>query len=190
MHAPTRKFRVVRSVADRLSEAGHSATSAPERLRALETSFRTDPRPGLIFDFGRLVLANDAAKRLLRSSAAGDAFLAALKAQLAGGKPDPGLCLRMGARRFQVELHHTRGRTGHTTSICFLVKRPASAPALRDLSAREIGVLSWLVRGLTNGEIGERLGISIETVRKHVASALKKTGTHTRAALVALALSR
>ena len=136
------------------------------------------------------MLANDAAKRLLRSSAAGDAFLAALKAQLAGGKPDPGLCLRMGARRFQVELHHTRGRTGHTTSICFLVKRPASAPALRDLSAREIGVLSWLVRGLTNGEIGERLGISIETVRKHVASALKKTGTHTRAALVALALSR
>jgi DNA-binding NarL/FixJ family response regulator len=157
-------------------------------LRVLGTTFRTDPRPGLIFDFGRLVLANDAAKRLLRSSATGDAFLAALKAGVAQGKVDPGLCLQTSGLTFQVELHHTRGRTGHWASVCLLVRQPPCYPALRALSSRELGVLTWLVRGLTNGEIAEQLGISIETVRKHVAGALRKTGTHTRAALVALAL--
>jgi DNA-binding NarL/FixJ family response regulator len=184
-----RARRLLSSSFSRQREPGRASADSRELLQALGTAFRTDPRPGLIFDFGRLVLANDAAKRLLRSGAASDAFLAALKAGLADGRRDPGLCLQTGGRTFQVELHHTRGRTGHWASICFLVRRPVS-PAFRDLSEREIGVMTWLVRGLTNGEIGEQLGISIETVRKHVASALKKTGTHTRAALVGLPLAR
>ncbi len=50
--------------------------------------------------------------------------------------------------------------------------------------------MTWLMKGFTNGEIATRLGISIETVRKHISHSLKKTETKTRAALVARALER
>ena len=46
------------------------------------------------------------------------------------------------------------------------------------------------MKGLTNGQIAGKLGISIETVRKHVSNALEKTGTKTRAGLVGRALKR
>jgi DNA-binding CsgD family transcriptional regulator len=169
-------------------EVSRTLGDPPGRLKALEEAFRLDPRPGLIFEFGRLVLANDAAKRLLRSSVTGDGFLRALKAGLAEGRVDRDLCLQTSGSTYQMELQHTRGRTGHWATVCFLVEQPAITPALRNLSDRELAVLRWLVRGLTNGEIAERLGISIETVRKHVASALKKTRTKTRTGLVGLAL--
>jgi DNA-binding CsgD family transcriptional regulator len=58
------------------------------------------------------------------------------------------------------------------------------------LSDRELDVVRLLVKGLTNQEIADELSISIETVRKHVSKALEKTGTKTRAGLVAKALSR
>jgi DNA-binding CsgD family transcriptional regulator len=45
-----------------------------------------------------------------------------------------------------------------------------------------------LVKGFTNQQIADGLGISIETVRKHVSKALEKTGTKTRSGLVAKAL--
>ena len=47
-----------------------------------------------------------------------------------------------------------------------------------------------LVKGLTNAEIAGELGISVETVRKHVSKALEKTETKTRAGLVGRALGR
>lgn len=63
-------------------------------------------------------------------------------------------------------------------------------PALLSPTDRELGVLTWLVKGCTNGQIATRLGISIETVRKHVSHSLKKTGTKTRTGLVGRALER
>jgi len=44
------------------------------------------------------------------------------------------------------------------------------------------------VKGLTNGQIAVELGISVETVRKHVSRAFEKTGAKTRAGLVGRAL--
>jgi len=68
--------------------------------------------------------------------------------------------------------------------------RPEAMAAYESLSARELDVLRLLVKGLTNAEIARTLGISIETVRKHVSNALEKTGTKTRAGLVGRALGR
>lgn len=51
------------------------------------------------------------------------------------------------------------------------------------LSERERGVVALLVKGLTNREIAEKLGVSTETVKKHISHALSKTGLKTRTAL-------
>jgi hypothetical protein len=51
------------------------------------------------------------------------------------------------------------------------------------LSAR-LEVLRPLVKGLTNGQIADALGIASETMRKHVSLALERTGTKTRTELV------
>jgi DNA-binding NarL/FixJ family response regulator len=57
------------------------------------------------------------------------------------------------------------------------------AGGLSSLSERERGVLALLVKGLTNREIAEELGVSAETVKKHISQALSKTRLKTRTAL-------
>lgn len=56
------------------------------------------------------------------------------------------------------------------------------------LSERERQVLTLIVDGLSNQEIGERLGVSPRTVQGHVASAMRKTTTRTRTQLAVHAL--
>jgi len=60
--------------------------------------------------------------------------------------------------------------------------RPASCaipPAIR-LTAREDEVLSLMYRDMTNKQIAERLGISVNTVKKHLAHVFAKQGQHSR----------
>jgi DNA-binding NarL/FixJ family response regulator len=60
--------------------------------------------------------------------------------------------------------------------------RPAScaiSPAIR-LTAREDEVLSLMYRDMTNKQIAERLGISVNTVKKHLAHVFAKQGQHSR----------
>jgi NarL family two-component system response regulator LiaR len=57
-----------------------------------------------------------------------------------------------------------------------------------DLTPREREVLALLVEGLNNPQIGERLVISVTTVRSHVSSIFSKLGVSNRAEAVALAL--
>ena len=51
------------------------------------------------------------------------------------------------------------------------------------LTERELEVLRELVMGRTNEQIGKNLGISVETVRNHVANMFNKTGFSTRTEL-------
>lgn len=58
----------------------------------------------------------------------------------------------------------------------------------KTLTERELEVLRWLARGLSNAEIAERLALSEGTVRNYVSSILSKLGVSDRvqAALIAL----
>ena len=52
------------------------------------------------------------------------------------------------------------------------------------LSARELEVAELVAQGLTNVEIGQRLGISRRTVATHLEHAYSRLGIHSRAELV------
>lgn len=161
-----------------------------ERLDTFGAAFLADARPGLIFEYGRLAFANAAARRLLGSTSASDSFLEALKVSIGNGVMERDLLFRTRSGVYAPVLHPARNLKGHPTRVCFLIKQRELAPAFAALSARELGVLTLLVKGLTNGQIADELSISIETVRKHVSRAFEKTGTKTRAGLVGRALGR
>ncbi len=55
------------------------------------------------------------------------------------------------------------------------------------LTEREFQILQLISEGLTNKEIGSRLGISVQTVKNHVGHILIRAGTKSRAHAVAIA---
>lgn len=58
------------------------------------------------------------------------------------------------------------------------------------LTARELEVLRLVVQGVRNGEIAQRLSISIKTVETHLTSIYGKLGVQSRAEAIALAQKR
>jgi DNA-binding NarL/FixJ family response regulator len=77
------------------------------------------------------------------------------------------------------------------------VLQPAAATATDDeselvesLTARELDVLELLAQGLANKAIAERLGISDQTVKFHVASITSKLGAANRTDAVRLGVRR
>jgi DNA-binding CsgD family transcriptional regulator len=165
------------------------ANLAQERIRVFTASFLRDPRPGLLFESDRLVMANDAAIALLGMSVATDRLFYELERTLRSGKNEPDLVFQTRTGSFLTEIHPTCTRAHDMTRICFLVRQPISSPALASLSERERSVVGSLLNGLSTTQIAGRLRISPSTVRKHISHALQKTRTHTRAALVAHVLA-
>ena len=66
---------------------------------------------------------------------------------------------------------------------------PASATPIH-LTPREAAVMRYLLEGLTNKEIANKLSISEHTVKFHLGSAMTKLGAASRAEAVALAIRR
>jgi NarL family two-component system response regulator LiaR len=73
-----------------------------------------------------------------------------------------------------------------TQALITAATRPATAHY--NLSDREREVLRYVVEGLTNGEIADRMYISRSTVKFHVSSLLAKLNVTTRGEAIAIAL--
>lgn len=56
------------------------------------------------------------------------------------------------------------------------------------LSRRQLDVLTLLADGLTNEEIGQRLGVHRDTIKNHVVAILTATGARDRTHAVAIGL--
>lgn len=93
--------------------------------------------------------------------------------------------------------HLTRLYRAHETRMCLRValallrqRNGNLHDALSPLTGREREVLELVADGRTNGEIAERLWISVGTVRKHLDNIYAKLGVHTRTAAAAAFLRR
>lgn len=81
----------------------------------------------------------------------------------------------------------TCSRVGDETLVVVRATGRSASAFPRRLTAREREVLELLAVGLTNGEIGETLGLRPATVRTHVEHLLDKLGAVTRAEAVSAA---
>jgi NarL family two-component system response regulator LiaR len=71
-----------------------------------------------------------------------------------------------------------------------LVHITQTTPENGDLTIREREVLKWMVEGLNNAEIAERLVVSLSTVKYHISNIFMKLGVDNRVAAVTAALQK
>jgi DNA-binding CsgD family transcriptional regulator len=87
-----------------------------------------------------------------------------------------------------LELQSTPG-WGSIMSVTIPLDPPASAARVDDaddLTPRERDVLRLITSGAANADIARQLGVTVNTVKYHVANLLRKFGARSRAELVAL----
>lgn len=106
--------------------------------------------------------------------------------------PAPSLELDAAGRRLRFTLHEATGE-----GEWLLVMREADDGAVVEalmlafgLTTREAEVLYWVCKGKTNKDIGDILGSSPATVKKHLEHVHAKLGVETRTAAASLAISR
>ena len=66
----------------------------------------------------------------------------------------------------------------------------AEDPPLPELSQRQLEILSFITRGLTNTDIAKQLGIGVTSVKTHKEALFLKIGAANRAEAVAIALRK
>jgi CheY-like chemotaxis protein/DNA-binding CsgD family transcriptional regulator len=104
----------------------------------------------------------------------------------------PRLSAELGARRLTFRLHQQTG-----DDDWLIVMREVSDSAVIEamslsfkLTAKEAEVLYWVVKGKINRDIGDILGSSPATVKKHLERIFAKLGVETRTAAAAMAMNR
>jgi CheY-like chemotaxis protein/DNA-binding CsgD family transcriptional regulator len=153
---------------------------------------------------GRLLWQTGLARQLMIAWFANDGpwtpppLLDWVRAQLAApsaqgrGRDAPVGSLAQGARRLSFTLHE---RSGEDEWLIVLREDDdaamieAMSHAFR-LTGREAEVLYWVVKGKTNRDVGDILGSSPATVKKHLEHVYEKLGVETRTAAASLAMSR
>jgi DNA-binding response OmpR family regulator/DNA-binding CsgD family transcriptional regulator len=104
----------------------------------------------------------------------------------------PKLTAEEGARRLTIRLHRQTG-----DDDWLIVMREVSDATIIEsmslafkLTAREAEVLYWVVKGKINRDIGDILGASPATVKKHLERIFAKLGVETRTAAAGMAMNR
>jgi len=190
--------RMVLPLMAELAVAHETIADLTEKALAVDALLRLLPSPALVMDEkGRLLSSNDAAKALFGGPAVPAAVVQlAAKALRSGEESDCSTIAhpsRAGAsvRIVPAEIGE---RAEEGPGVVFLVapegEAGVDAAELRQrlhLTPMQARVVAFVSRGLSNREVGDRLGLSVETVRKHLAAAYQKTGVVNRASVVALA---
>jgi DNA-binding response OmpR family regulator/DNA-binding CsgD family transcriptional regulator len=108
----------------------------------------------------------------------------------------PRLTAELGPRRLTFRLHQqiTQDDDGGEWLIVMREVSDAAVIAAMSLSfkltAREAEVLYWVVKGKINRDIGDIVGASPATVKKHLERVFAKLGVETRTAAAAMAMQR
>ncbi len=110
----------------------------------------------------------------------------------------PRLTLENGPRRLTFRLHQCVGDevNGEGGDWLIVMQETSDASVLAGLAtafgltAREAEVLYWVVKGKINRDIGDILGASPATVKKHLERIYAKLGVETRTAAAAMAINR
>ncbi len=115
----------------------------------------------------------------------------------------PRLSVEMGPRRLTFRLHQQTGDGEGESDQSkgegdwLIVMREISEDAVVEamslsfkLTAREAEVLYWVVKGKINRDIGDILGASPATVKKHLERVYAKLGVETRTAAAGMAMNR
>jgi DNA-binding response OmpR family regulator/DNA-binding CsgD family transcriptional regulator len=105
----------------------------------------------------------------------------------------PRLSVEQGAKRLTFRLHQQTGDEDDWLIIMREVSDESVIEAISlnfGLTAREAEVLYWVVKGKINRDIGDILGTSPMTVKKHLERVFAKLGVETRTAAAGMAMSR
>jgi DNA-binding NarL/FixJ family response regulator len=107
------------------------------------------------------------------------------------------ITIHRGAGRLTCSLHPLEDASAGSEGQWLVVLREASEAAMLaawvqafSLTTREAEVLYWVIQGKTNRDIGDILGASPATVKKHLERVFAKLGVETRTAAASLAMSR
>ncbi len=113
----------------------------------------------------------------------------------------PRLTVEQGPCRLTFRLHQQTGDGEEAEAVAagdwLIIMREVNDAAVIEamslsfrLTAREAEVLYWVVKGKINRDIGDILGASPATVKKHLERILAKLGVETRTAAAAMAMNR
>lgn len=92
----------------------------------------------------------------------------------------------LAAVQTRLKRHKTAGRG----TAPLAAATPEALQKALGLTPREAEILSWVVQGKTNPEIGIILGIQLTTVKKHLESTFAKLGVENRTGAVTFALEK
>ena len=108
----------------------------------------------------------------------------------------PRLAIDKGSRRLTFRLHQQIGNDEEGGDWLIVMREVSDSAVIESMSlafkltARESEVLYWVVKGKINRDIGDILGASPATVKKHLERIFAKLGVETRTAAASMAMQR
>lgn len=189
--------RMVLPLLEDLQVAQKAVDELSARTHALRVALDLLPVAALVLDdAGRLLTSNGAAQTLFGGAAIPGAVIeSAVKAVATGTEKCATSVLRTDGSTLRVVPAQLAARTSSgDPAVIFLIPRNAPPPIATEiltsrygLSPMQARVVALVAQGLTNKEVAAQLGISSETVHKHLNAVFQRTSLGTRSAVVALA---
>lgn len=189
--------RMVLPVLTDLAEAKKSREELAMRAQALRVALDLLPVAAIVLsEAGRFLTSNGSAQKLFGGAAVSAAVIeSALKAVESGTERRVTTVLRADGSSLRVVPAQLDPRpAAGDPLVVFLIPDNARLEVAtgllvsrHGLSPMQAKVVAFVAQGLTNKEVAAELGISPETVHKHLNAVFQRTGLGTRGAVVALA---